>query len=192
MNPLAMTWTALAVVTVLAVAPVFVVRLAARIYPKGHPRRAELVAEMQHVAGLGNALRRWYWMSETLALAVCEGLAARFSRDIGSAPVFVERRFGPAVVTVTQGPDRLHFDFRQASQVQKLDPQRLDDAATIVRMRKLAKRNRRMLPFRLIRARWELRVLHLRIRMMRLGRRMGFLHYEPGSRADLLTQPARR
>lgn len=62
---------------VLGAAPVFAVRCIARIYPPGHPRRAELVAEMAHVKGLRKTLELWRWMGEQCATAICDGLPAR-------------------------------------------------------------------------------------------------------------------
>lgn len=141
----ALTWTALIVLFVLGAAPVFVVRLAARIYPKGHPRRNELVAEMQHVAGLRMALARWYWMSETVALAVCEGTAARFARRIRRAPLaYLVLQPGKVTVTMRQGQDRMHFDFEQGPNEERLlERSNPEHAAQIAELDRRRKRERR-------------------------------------------------
>jgi hypothetical protein len=73
----AFSWTVLAVLLVLGVAPEFVVRLLVLCYPKEDPRRQEHLAEMRHIDGLGRALQRWYWMANLIPLAMCEGLPAR-------------------------------------------------------------------------------------------------------------------
>jgi hypothetical protein len=72
-----LTWSLLPVLFVLGAGPVFIVRLLVCLYPKDDPRRRELVAEMEHVAGLTKALERWYWLANTFAVAICEGLPAR-------------------------------------------------------------------------------------------------------------------
>ncbi|WP_167880514.1 hypothetical protein [Nocardioides guangzhouensis] len=149
MSALTLTWTTLAVLFVLGAAPVFVVRLAARIYPKGHPRRAELVAEMQHVAGLRMALARWYWMSETVALAVWEGVAARLDQTVEGTPeIFTITTYGPATATISRGPDRLHFTFDRPASERVLDPSNQDDAMLIDRIKQQRKAGRRSRPFR--------------------------------------------
>jgi len=75
------TWGALSVVLatafVLGAMPVFVVRCIARMYPKGHPRRNELVAEMAHVRGLGQTVTMWTWLGEMFATAACDAVPLR-------------------------------------------------------------------------------------------------------------------
>jgi hypothetical protein len=58
-------------------APVFIVRLIARIYPKGNPRRKELPSEMVRAKGMHEVPEQWRWLGEVFALAVCEGGSAR-------------------------------------------------------------------------------------------------------------------
>jgi len=72
--------TAIVVAFVLGATPVFVVRLIARIYPKGDPRRAELIAEMAHVKGISKTLETWRWLGESFATALCEGTPERVRR----------------------------------------------------------------------------------------------------------------
>lgn len=54
--------------------PVFVVRCVVRVYPRGHARRAELVAEMASVKGV---VERWVWLGHILGTAVFEGVPER-------------------------------------------------------------------------------------------------------------------
>jgi hypothetical protein len=77
---------------VLGAAPVFAVRWIARIYPPGHPRRAELVAEMAHVKGLRRTLELWRWMGEQFAVAICDGLPARRGERAASRAVEAPRQ----------------------------------------------------------------------------------------------------
>ncbi|MGL5824080.1 MAG: tetratricopeptide repeat protein [Nocardioides sp.] len=74
-------WSGLATVLVMAfvlgAAPVFAVRLIARLYPPGDARRAELVAEMARVCRSEGVMRQWRWLGQMFGLAACDGLAAR-------------------------------------------------------------------------------------------------------------------
>lgn len=92
-----MTWaaiaTAVAMCFVLGAAPVFVVRLIARVYPKGHDRRAELVEEMKQVRGLGKTLEQWRWLGEQFATAICDGVPQRMN---SLAPAFRAAERGSA------------------------------------------------------------------------------------------------
>lgn len=78
-------FTLVVTVFLLGLAPVFVVRLIAAVYPKGHPRRREIVGEMRHVEGVSQLLEQWRWLGETFGLALCEGLPARRSRRRASS-----------------------------------------------------------------------------------------------------------
>lgn len=75
------TWggvsTLLAICFVLGAAPVFAVRLIGLLYPKGHERRAELIAEMHHARGIARVPEQWRWLGECLALGICEGIPLR-------------------------------------------------------------------------------------------------------------------
>lgn len=53
--------------------PVFAVNLLARVYPKGHPRRAELVAELHEVP----RRERLIWVAEQLATVLFDGVPER-------------------------------------------------------------------------------------------------------------------
>lgn len=184
MSPFALTWAALAVLFVLGAAPVLVVRLAALLYPKGHPRRAELVAEMQHVAGLRHALARWYWMSETVALALCEGTAARFSRTAGLPIAYLIRRTGKVTITVWRDADkRLHFDFEQEPSedllLERARPEHAAEIAELDRQQKVSRRAQR-------RSRWtpvRVRILaQVSLMRMRAKWRMPAAGSRPGPR----------
>lgn len=75
---LVMTWgvgTLLMTALILGFFPVFVVNVLARVYPKGHPRRTELVAELVTVP----RRERLIWVSEQLATVLFEGLPARIA-----------------------------------------------------------------------------------------------------------------
>ncbi|MGL5823389.1 MAG: hypothetical protein ACRCYU_00770 [Nocardioides sp.] len=69
--------TVLAMAFTLGAAPVFTVRLIARIYPPRDARRAEIVAEMTHVCRSQGIVRQWQWLGQTFARAACEGLPVR-------------------------------------------------------------------------------------------------------------------
>jgi len=65
--------TFIALVLVFGAAPGLFIRLLVKLYPKSHPRRAELVAELYSV-------RRWeqpFWVAETGVVCLFEGPAAR-------------------------------------------------------------------------------------------------------------------
>ena len=53
--------------------PVFAVNLLARVYPQGHPRRAELVAELHDVP----RRERLIWVAEQLATVLFDGVPER-------------------------------------------------------------------------------------------------------------------
>lgn len=57
--------------------PELTVRCASLLYPTGHPRRGELIAEMAHVRGLAKMPQQWLWLGQTIAVALWEGLAER-------------------------------------------------------------------------------------------------------------------
>jgi len=102
-----MTWgtviTAMTMAFVCGAAPVFAVRCISRIYPAGDPRRAEVVAEMAHVAGRAGLLRRWVWLGEQFAIAVYEGPAARRAERSGSSIVDAYGVRAATVVTIAIG-----------------------------------------------------------------------------------------
>ncbi|GAB3077514.1 hypothetical protein GCM10027053_47470 [Intrasporangium mesophilum] len=71
-------WLALLVVpVVLGMAPGFVVRTAVRLYPKEHPRRRELVAELYVIA---SRWERLIWAFEQVEVAISEGLSERLRK----------------------------------------------------------------------------------------------------------------
>ncbi|MET9264151.1 hypothetical protein [Amycolatopsis sp. NPDC004079] len=68
--------------------PVFAVNLLARVYPKGHPRRAELVAELHDVP----RRERLIWVAEQLATVLFDGVPERVRARRRDASVERERR----------------------------------------------------------------------------------------------------
>jgi hypothetical protein len=66
-------WFYLGVAFLFGFAPGFALRLIVGLYPKGHPRRSELVAELYTV----ERLNRPTWVFEQLEVALFEGVAAR-------------------------------------------------------------------------------------------------------------------
>ena len=88
-------WLALAVVIFV---PSIIVRLAVRIYPRGHERRDEVVAELHAVP----PLRRPLWAIEQLELILFEGIPIRWDRELA-------RRWYPTVrLTSGRRLNRLH------------------------------------------------------------------------------------
>lgn len=77
------------VVFLLGAAPVFAIRCIARVYPKGHARRKELVGEMDHVKRLARTLELWRWLGEQFATAICDGVPARWATRKGAATAMV-------------------------------------------------------------------------------------------------------
>ncbi|MGW7538620.1 hypothetical protein [Amycolatopsis sp. NPDC054798] len=68
--------------------PVFAVNLLARVYPKGHPRRAELVAELHDVP----RRERLIWVAEQFATVLFDGVPERVRARRRGASVERERR----------------------------------------------------------------------------------------------------
>lgn len=64
-------------VFLLGFAPVLVARCLARIYPKGHPRRNEIPAEIAYLQHVNRVLSCWHWLGSQFALALCEGIPLR-------------------------------------------------------------------------------------------------------------------
>ena len=61
----------------LAQLPVFAVRIIGLLYPKGSPRRGELLAEMEHVRHVSKVPQQWLWLGENFALGICDGIPRR-------------------------------------------------------------------------------------------------------------------
>ncbi|HEX5116583.1 MAG TPA: hypothetical protein VFW65_15410 [Pseudonocardiaceae bacterium] len=73
LDALVSPWTFLLVLVVFGAAPRLVLRLLVRIYPPGHERRLELMAELA-------VIPRWerpLWVVEQLETALAEGIPAR-------------------------------------------------------------------------------------------------------------------
>jgi hypothetical protein len=70
---IASPWALLIAVTVFGFLPVFTVRLFVLLYPAGHPRRAELVAELLKL----RRLTRIFFAAEVVATTLVEGLGER-------------------------------------------------------------------------------------------------------------------
>lgn len=68
--------------------PVFAVNLLARVYPKEHPRRAELVAELHDVP----RRERLIWVAEQLATVLFDGVPERVRARRRDASAERERR----------------------------------------------------------------------------------------------------
>lgn len=71
---LASPWTMLAGLTAFGFAPAFVVRIAVLVYPAGHSRRGELVAELYRLG----RLKRPFFAAEVVATALVEGVGERY------------------------------------------------------------------------------------------------------------------
>ena len=73
LSVLASPWSFVLVLVVFGIAPGLLTRLITLMYPKGHPRRAELVAEIYAVP----RMKRPMWVAEQLELGLSEGLGER-------------------------------------------------------------------------------------------------------------------
>jgi DNA-binding transcriptional MerR regulator len=69
-------WPLLMGLVLLGLLPGASLRLIVRIYPKGHPRRRELVAELYTI----DYQKRLFFVAQNLELALFEGLPARWKR----------------------------------------------------------------------------------------------------------------
>ncbi|MBB1158489.1 hypothetical protein [Amycolatopsis dendrobii] len=78
--------------------PVFAVNLLARVYPKGHPRRAELVAELHDVP----RRERLIWVAEQLATVLFDGVPERVRARRRGASAERERREFEELTAVEQ------------------------------------------------------------------------------------------
>ena len=105
------SWPRLALVVVaFGFAPGFCLRLIVRAYPRGDPRRAELIAELYAVP----RIQRPLWVAEQLEVALFEGLGHRVSAGIrqlglGFWAVLLALLVGATPLTfvmVTQSVDR--------------------------------------------------------------------------------------
>lgn len=59
------------------VLPVLIVRLIALVYPRRHPRRAELPAEMVRAKSMKDLPEQYMWLGGMFATALCEGAPLR-------------------------------------------------------------------------------------------------------------------
>lgn len=78
MEVVASWWNLLLVLLVFGFAPGFCLRLIVLAYPRGHPRRAELIAQLYTVPRKERPL----WVAEQLEVALFEGLGQRVSAVI--------------------------------------------------------------------------------------------------------------
>ena len=72
------SWPSLLLVVVFGFAPGFFLRLFVLTYPRGDPRRVELIAELYAVP----RIQRPLWVAEQLEVALFEGLGHRVSAAI--------------------------------------------------------------------------------------------------------------
>lgn len=68
----------LLIVVVFGIAPRLCLRLIVRAYPRSHPRRTELITQLNAVP----RIQRLLWVAEQLEIALFEGLAPRVSAAI--------------------------------------------------------------------------------------------------------------
>jgi hypothetical protein len=110
---LSYSWkTLLLVLLVFGTAPGVILRLLVLAYPKGHPRRRELIAQLYTVP----RAERPMWVAEQIEVALCEGLPlrwrARQARPGSRRPSPLKRIqwWGfPALHTVATVVDSLYF-----------------------------------------------------------------------------------